>query len=316
MLKVAERNQSLLLVFQSTSELSEFLRRIGFKVDVTQITNGKLLGSIKFASSCNLSFLSIDTNQGLQFHGEYNPKLTTLAMETCANRECSMIQGENLPQKCIAGYGTNKSSVFYSVSPGSSMSFIFAPSILFQGMAHQISGDRILNIIHNSNVLRVNDADLQYLASQCKLQLDQEKNLQQRADIAHDYMMKIHDIMLSNTSKSINSNPAKKSLVLEFVKLALSNQLEHPVTIHDLSKNLFTSKTNLSSQIKKAMGLSPMAFIKCVRLEQVRRELLQSNGHAVIGEVASQHGFTSRGHFARDYQNLFGERPTETLSRL
>jgi hypothetical protein len=39
-----------------------------------------------------------------------------------------------------------------------------------------------------------------------------EKNIQQRADIAHDYMMRIHDIMLSNTSKTISSNPAKKIL--------------------------------------------------------------------------------------------------------
>ena len=38
-----------------------------------------------------------------------------------------------------------------------------------------------------------------------------------------------------------------------------------------------------------------------------------SEGRANIGELARRHGFSSRGHFAKNYNELFGEKPTETL---
>ena len=53
--------------------------------------------------------------------------------------------------------------------------------------------------------------------------------------------------------------------------------------------------------------------MRYVRLEQVRKELLMSEGRANIGELARRHGFSSRGHFAKNYNELFGEKPTETL---
>ena len=34
-----------------------------------------------------------------------------------------------------------------------------------------------------------------------------------------------------------------------------------------------------------------------------------------VGVIAELHGFTSRNHFARDYQAMFGEAPRSTLQR-
>lgn len=247
-------------------------------------------------------------------YGECKPQLITFAIESSMNREYSHHQGEKLPLKCIAGYRSKKDHIMCAVSPGSSMFYILIPSISFQGFAHQLSGERLLNLMNNTNALRINDPSFLNIITYCKQNLIHTPNSMQCTENTHDCMLLMHDILASNSVTTKIQSPSDRTLVKDFIKLALSNELEYPITINDLSKNLFTSKTNLSSQIKKSTGLSPMNFIKCVRLEQVRSDLIRSEGHASIGDVASKYGFTSRGHFARDYQQLFGERPTDTLS--
>ncbi|RNC87573.1 MAG: AraC family transcriptional regulator [Synechococcus sp. YX04-3] len=39
------------------------------------------------------------------------------------------------------------------------------------------------------------------------------------------------------------------------------------------------------------------------------------NGFITVQAVATHFGFSSRNHFARDYRQLFGEAPSETLQR-
>ena len=63
-----------------------------------------------------------------------------------------------------------------------------------------------------------------------------------------------------------------------------------------------------------------MALLKQIRLGQVQAVLLnpqrrESMGLSTVQAVATHFGFSSRNHFARDYRQLFGEAPSETLQR-
>jgi len=54
-------------------------------------------------------------------------------------------------------------------------------------------------------------------------------------------------------------------------------------------------------------------YIRCVRLNGVRRELIGTRADALtIGDAASRWGFFHLSHFAADYQALFGELPSHT----
>jgi len=44
-------------------------------------------------------------------------------------------------------------------------------------------------------------------------------------------------------------------------------------------------------------------------------ELRQAAGLHTVKEVAQHFGFHSRGHFAKDYQHLYAESPSSTLSQ-
>ena len=59
-----------------------------------------------------------------------------------------------------------------------------------------------------------------------------------------------------------------------------------------------------------------MAYLKQKRLEAARKTLLAAEPSTTsITEVATQWGFCHLGRFARDYRQLFGELPSETIKR-
>ena len=291
------------------------MREIGYEVEITQITPGTLSGSFVINRINDIAFLHIASNQSLLYFGSYRPQYITLAFDEGINREHSRVQGEVLPLHAIAGYGLNKTEVFYSSSAGSSMYFVLIPSIFFQGFVHQLSGDRVLQLLNETNQLRVESNHLVHLRNVCRGFLLAPSEPACPSATMHDLMALIHDIMTINYTPKKSKKSSNHRLAREFMRLVFSEALEKPVTITDFSQMLFTAKTAISTQIRQATGLTPMTFLRHARLEQVRSALIKSEGQAAIGDIAKRYGFTSRSHFARHYQNLFGEQPTTTLSR-
>ncbi len=88
-----------------------------------------------------------------------------------------------------------------------------------------------------------------------------------------------------------------------------------PLDIESLAAVTGGSTRSIFKAFKEARGVSPMAFVKRVRLENARRELQRLDENASVIDVASQCGFLNPGHFARDYRIAFGELPSETMRR-
>ena len=93
-----------------------------------------------------------------------------------------------------------------------------------------------------------------------------------------------------------------------------------PVTVEELSAELFQSRTSLFKGSKEHFEQTPLELQRSVRMDRVR-QLLQdparraSQGLSGIGEAAASMGFTSRSHFARRYQEYYGEQPQDTLAK-
>ena len=63
------------------------------------------------------------------------------------------------------------------------------------------------------------------------------------------------------------------------------------------------------------LGRSPIHYLKAVRLNAVHRELGSPHSpYATVQDAAMAWGFWHMGQFGRDYQRLFGERPSATLA--
>ncbi|MEU7031164.1 AraC family transcriptional regulator [Streptomyces sp. NPDC046275] len=89
---------------------------------------------------------------------------------------------------------------------------------------------------------------------------------------------------------------------------------EHPFTSTELAGLARVSVRRLQESFRQYVGMSPMAYVREVRLERVHEELRAGDPDGLsVGEVAWRWGFTHPGRFAAQYRARFGEPPSRTL---
>jgi transcriptional regulator GlxA family with amidase domain len=89
---------------------------------------------------------------------------------------------------------------------------------------------------------------------------------------------------------------------------------DHPLTPVELARVGCMSVRTLHATFRQELGLSPMAYLRRIRLDRVHGELLRTPG-ARIGDVAMRWGFFHASRFARQYEERFGELPSDTAQR-
>ena len=100
----------------------------------------------------------------------------------------------------------------------------------------------------------------------------------------------------------------------------LRSHLELPISMEELCTLTGVSSRTLQQGFARYMGTSPMAWLRDLRLEHVRAQLLGAkqdgaDAQAVrVADVAARYGFFHLGHFAAHYRRRFGELPSETAS--
>jgi AraC-like DNA-binding protein len=90
---------------------------------------------------------------------------------------------------------------------------------------------------------------------------------------------------------------------------------ELPITIGDLTEASGVSARALYEGFRRFRGTTPMAMLRTVRLERVRRELQSAASTQGIADIAFKWGIAHLGRFAAEYRGRFGELPSETISR-
>ncbi|PZE83239.1 helix-turn-helix domain-containing protein [Curtobacterium sp. MCBD17_032] len=89
-----------------------------------------------------------------------------------------------------------------------------------------------------------------------------------------------------------------------------------PITSSSLARHLDIGLRALQEAFQRDLQTTPNAFIRQVRLDRVRQELLAADPSArTVREVAAAWGFAHLGRFAQQYAAVFGERPSDTLAR-
>ncbi|MEB3310282.1 MAG: helix-turn-helix domain-containing protein [Snowella sp.] len=108
----------------------------------------------------------------------------------------------------------------------------------------------------------------------------------------------------------------RRQLVREVREYMIEN-LDQPITLKDLCQRLYTSSRTISYGFEEVFGISPMLYLKILRLHSVRRALKSANPtEETVMKIANRSGFWSMGHFTRDYKTFFGELPSETLNQI
>ena len=85
------------------------------------------------------------------------------------------------------------------------------------------------------------------------------------------------------------------------------------VSVADLCIQLKVSPRALQNSFHAVTGMSPVQYLRGLRLNAVRRRLATTPPDVLsIGDAAAEMGFYQLSHFARHYRNLFGELPSNT----
>lgn len=105
---------------------------------------------------------------------------------------------------------------------------------------------------------------------------------------------------------------AAQAALAERARDLVASRLDAPPTVAELCDLLGVSRRTLQNCFQATWGMGPLAWLKRLRLDAVRRRLKAAES---VTEAATRLGFWHFGHFARDYRALFGEAPSQTLRR-
>ncbi len=115
--------------------------------------------------------------------------------------------------------------------------------------------------------------------------------------------------------------PAKSLMCRSTVQQALATvqqwmqeRADTPLNVAALCAELGLPRRTLQYCFEQALGISPLQYLKSVRLGGARRSLKQGTGS--VTDASLQWGFDHPSAFARDYQAMFGELPSQTLERV
>lgn len=94
----------------------------------------------------------------------------------------------------------------------------------------------------------------------------------------------------------------------------MQENYQRPLSIDELAERAYMSASTFHHNFKSVTSISPLQYLKTIRLHQAR--LLILNGGASAGEAAHTVGYSSPSQFSREFKRLFGTPPVRERKRL
>nr|WP_231120026.1 helix-turn-helix domain-containing protein [Mycobacterium colombiense] len=96
----------------------------------------------------------------------------------------------------------------------------------------------------------------------------------------------------------------------------IEDEAHLPTTVSSLAARSHVSVRSLQEGFRSYLGMSPMAYLREVRLRRAHQTLQDADPTEVtVSSVAYRWGFTNLGRFATAHANRYGETPSVTLHR-
>ena len=114
-------------------------------------------------------------------------------------------------------------------------------------------------------------------------------------------------------SKALPTSASRRRLVADAYQMIRATP-DDAWSVLSLCERLGVSRRTLQYSFNEVTGLSPLDFVRAVRMNGVRQALRSGAGESV-GAVAASFGFHHLPRFAAQYRAFFGELPSATLGR-
>lgn len=117
---------------------------------------------------------------------------------------------------------------------------------------------------------------------------------------------------VSQPRSAIEKTVASRQRVVHEARSYMSVHADEPIAVPDLCQAIHVSRRTLQYSFQDVLNMSPVSYLRALRLNGARREL-RRGGDEPVADRAARWGFWHPSRFAADYRRMFGELPSETL---
>ena len=116
-------------------------------------------------------------------------------------------------------------------------------------------------------------------------------------------------------AETVSRTQRQTAILARFEEYLAENQ-DSPLYLADICSAISVPERTLRRCCHEHLGMSPGRYLWLRRMHLTRRALiLASPEMATVASIAMDHGFWELGRFSGEYQTLFGELPSTSLSR-
>ena len=112
-----------------------------------------------------------------------------------------------------------------------------------------------------------------------------------------------------------SSNPARRARAVSQALDYIGDNRGNAITVRGMCNAIGIPLRTINRAFRERFGIGPKAYLVRQRLNSVRAELMHAPSDTLIADIANHWGFWHMGQFAKDYKEMFGELPSETLSQ-
>lgn len=135
--------------------------------------------------------------------------------------------------------------------------------------------------------------------------------------IARDYSRLFINLLLAGQgwSDEASLGPAAAPAAVRRAEMFITANALEPLTLEEIATAANVPPRTLLAGFRRFRQISPMRFLRQVRLQAARATLLEGGCGTSVTAAAMDAGFGHLGRFAQLYARQFGEKPSQTLER-
>ncbi|QNI98716.1 AraC family transcriptional regulator [Synechococcus sp. RS9902] len=309
--------------FSSCQRLQDLFGPLSPDLVALQMTRGPLQGRLRSFHLGALRFNLLETNQSLFLSGTRRPKPCTVAIPLDEFQATSPYRAQGIPVKwpSLMGYNRHLTDFDLKLPAGARLAtIVISKEVLLEQLERRGESQNTLERWEGTNQLELLPEWQQRLRDQLHqlIQGSERGWNPEDPDQLIDSVIRCFEEPQART-KPVAKRETRHEAAIDLLHWCARNPMT-PITVEELSAELFQSRTSLFKGSKEHFEQTPLELQRSIRMDRVRQLLLDPERRAClgiegVGDSAASMGFASRSHFARRYQEMYGEQPQETISQ-
>lgn len=103
--------------------------------------------------------------------------------------------------------------------------------------------------------------------------------------------------------------------VKQFLGVIEKHYMESDISVEDIAKEMFLSKSTLTRRTNSIIGKTPLELLNEYRLNEALRLLKEADSETQISDIAYNVGFSDPAYFSRRFREYFGYKPSQVINK-